>query len=206
MPKGHFTPLTLDQEQIIKDKYLLVPVKSLADEIGSTYGVIMRRLKKWGLEIPKDVVIRNKNLSYYQKGSIPGNKGRKQSEYMSKEAIEKTRASRFQKGHEPHNTKYNGHERITKEGYIEIRIKKGEYRLKHLYNWEQINGKLPKNHCLSCVDGNKQNTDPNNWKIISRAENMYKNSIHAFPEEIIPSMVLINKITNKLNTLEDGTK
>ena len=76
----------------------------------------------------------------------------------------------FKKGHEPHNTKYNGHERITKEGYIEIRIKKGEYRLKHLYNWEQINGKLPKNHCLSCVDGNKQNTDPNNWKIISRAE------------------------------------
>ena len=127
MPKGHFIPLTSDQEQMIKDKYLVTSIKTLANEIGTTYGVIMRRLKKWELEIPKEVIDRNKNFSYYQKGRPPKNKGKKQTEYMSQEAMERTRGSRFKKGNVPHNTNYDGHERITKDGYIEIRIIKGKY-------------------------------------------------------------------------------
>ena len=45
MPKGYYIPFTKEQEQKIKDEFLLKPVKRLADELGATYGRIMRFLK-----------------------------------------------------------------------------------------------------------------------------------------------------------------
>lgn len=51
----------------------------------------------------------NRGIEYrFKKGSIPVNKGRKQEEFMSKEQIEKTKATRFKKGNAPHNTKFDG--------------------------------------------------------------------------------------------------
>lgn len=206
MPKGKFTPLTEEQEQFIKDNYLKYPMKRLADMLGTTYGTINRRLKKFGLVIPKELIEQRKRDSQKKKGDIPFNKGKKQSEYITKEGLEKTKKTRFKKGNEPHNTNYNGHERTTDEGYIEIRIKKGKYVLKHNFEWEKINGKIPDGHCLKSIDGNKKNTSADNWKLITRAENMYRNSKHNYQEEIIPTLLIVNKIKNKLKTLENGKK
>ena len=204
MPKGFYKPLTKQDEKYIFDNYLKIPIKRLAGNIGITGGRVMRFLKKHELTIPKKIIERNKRLGYYKKGSVPANKGKNQTEYMSAEAIAKTKATRFKKGNTPHNTNYDGHERISKDGYIEIRISKGNYKLKHLYNWELKNGKLPIGHCLACIDGDKKNTSPDNWELITRVENMYRNSSQNYPKEVIPSMVLVNKIKNKLNTLQDG--
>lgn len=204
MPKGFLKPFTKQEEQKIKDEFLTKPVKRLADELNTTYGRIMRFLKKNDLVIPKEVIEKRKLDNRKKKGDVPFNKGRRQKDYMTPEAIEKTKKTRFKKGNEPYNTNYNGHERVTKDGYVEMRIMKGKYVLKHLYNWEKINGKLPKSHCLLCIDGNKENTNPDNWKLISRIENMYRNSKHNYPKEIIPSLVLTKKIENKLNTLQNG--
>lgn len=38
----------------------------------------------------------------------------------------------------------------------------------HLINWEAANGPIPPGHCLKCLDGNRLNTDPANWKLVSR--------------------------------------
>ncbi len=206
MPKGYFTELTEDQESFIKANYLTMPVKFMARELGTSYGVINRRLKKFGLEIPKEVIEARKQNNRFNKGHVPYSKGKKQADWMSAEAIERTKNTRFKKGRHPHNTKYDGHERITVDGYIEIRLSIGNYRLKHIVEWEKINGKLPESYCLKCQTDNKLNTDPGNWKLISRAENMLENSKYNYPKEIIPSMVLVNKIKNKLNNLEDGPK
>ncbi|KOY84265.1 hypothetical protein AD998_21925, partial [bacterium 336/3] len=89
----------------------------------------------------------------FKKGNIPKNKGLKQVDYMTPEAIEKTKATRFKKGNEPHNTNYNGHERISKDGYVEVRITKGKYVLKHRLVWQQANGPIPKNHIIVFKDG-----------------------------------------------------
>ncbi|MDO6808103.1 HNH endonuclease signature motif containing protein [Zobellia galactanivorans] len=199
MPKGKYIPLTIDQERIIKEKYLDVPVKTLADEIGTTYGVIMRRLKKWGLEIPKEVIERRKRDSRFRKGQKAHNKGKKQTDYMCKEAIERTKNTRFKKGFEPHNTKYNGHERISKDGYVEVRMSKGNYKLKHRVEWEKRNGPIPKGMILVSKDGNKTNTDPGNWKPMTRQEAMLYNSRHKFPKEVVPTMHLINNLKKAIN-------
>lgn len=201
-----FKTLTKEQEQELRNNYLEIPISSLSQKLKLTEGVIYRRLKMWGLEIPKEIKAKHRKNSNFKKGHKPFNVGKKQEDYMSSEAIRKVKKTQFKKGSIPHNTNFDGHERITKDGYIEVRVSKRNYRLKHLHEWEKINGKLPKGHCLWCIDKNKENTSPDNWRLISRIENMLNNSHANYPKEIIPSLVLINKINNKIKNIENGTK
>jgi hypothetical protein len=106
----------------------------------------------------------------FEKGHKPHNKGKTFNPPGSEKG-------RFKKGHLPHNTKYLGHERVSKDGYIEISIDgtnphtgfERRYVLKHRWLWEQANGPLPDGHVLKCLDGHKTNTDPSNWEAIPRA-------------------------------------
>ena len=109
----------------------------------------------------------------------------------------------FKKGHEPHNTCYDGHERISKDGYIEVRIMKGKYVSKHRHLWEQSNGKLPKGYILIFKDKNQQNTSLDNLELISREENMRRNTIHRFPNELKTTITLINKLKKTINEKQD---
>lgn len=204
MPKGVYKKISAKDEQKIRDEYLNKPVKTLAQEIGCGGGVIYRRLKKWGLEIPEHIIEQRKKESRFSKGQVPFNKGLKQSEFMSKEAIEKTKRTQFKKGSAPHNTKFDGHERITKDGYIEIRLSQGVYRSKHVVEWEKVNGSVKDGYILVCRSNNKLDSSPENWEEITMIENMYRNSRHGFPKEIIPSLVLNKKLEHKLNSLENG--
>jgi hypothetical protein len=82
----------------------------------------------------------------------------------------------FQKGHLPHNTRYLGHERLTKDGYVEISIAETNphtgycrrYVLKHRHLWEQQHGPVPAGHILKCLDGNRRHTDSSNWIALPR--------------------------------------
>lgn len=182
-----------EQIQFINDNYLKIPSKRIADILGRSDTFVREIRKKYDLVIPESIIQKFKRDSQFKKGNISFNKGKKQKDYMSKEAIERTKATRFKKGNEPHNTKYNGHERITKDGYIEIRIKKGKYILKHIHEWEKVNGKIPKGHCLWCLDGNKLNTNPDNWECITRTENLKRN-VHYLPNELMRAKKLITRI------------
>lgn len=106
----------------------------------------------------------------FPKGHIPYNVGKKMSYHAA------SAAHRFKDGHIPHNTNYLGHERIDKNGYVEISVAETNpytgywrrYVLKHRYLWEQRHGKIPAGHALKCLDGNRLNTDPSNWVAIPR--------------------------------------
>jgi hypothetical protein len=131
MPKGYFKPFTKKQEQKIKDEFLLKPVKRLARELGCTYGRIMRFLKKNNLEIPKALIEKRKLDSRKKKGDVPFNKGKKQIDYMTNEAIERSKKTRFKKGNKPHNANPQGNgaivlrKDVSGRFYKYIRIKKG---------------------------------------------------------------------------------
>jgi len=189
---------TKKQIAFILDHYLDLPIKNIANKIGGSYTGVMGVLNRRGITIPKEVIERNKKQSYFKKGNVSHNKGKKQTDFMSKEAIERSKATRFKTGHIPHNTNYDGHERITKDGYVEIRVEQGLYRLKHLHEWEKINGPLPSGHCLWCLDGNIKNTNPSNWELITRRENLNRN-VHYKPVEYIRAKKLITRIKKKIN-------
>lgn len=106
----------------------------------------------------------------YDKGAVPMNKGRKMPFNPN------SARTQFQKGAKPHNTNFIGHERVCKDGYIEISVAEinphtgadRRYVHKHRHLWEAVNGKVPDGMCLKCLDGNKLNTNPENWKLIER--------------------------------------
>lgn len=166
-------------------------------------------MKKYS-EFEKLIVQNNyKTLGNKQIGEMIGRSADSVKCYMRSNGIKRTPAEvtklrkkynsgQFLAGVIPHNSNYNGHERITKDGYIEVRIRSGLYRLKHLYNWEKIHGKLPKSYCLRCQDGNKLNTDASNWKLISRKENMLKNTIHRYPKSLVEAIRLKSLINKQL--------
>lgn len=129
---------------------------------------------------------------------------------MSKEAIEKSKKTRFKKGNIPHNTHEDGNGAIVsrkdKSGryYKYIRTSLGVWELYHRVLWEKEHGEIPDSHVIMFIDGNSENVCLENLKLISKTEHMYRNSMHDYPEEIIPSLVLVKELEQKLNQLQDA--
>jgi len=80
----------------------------------------------------------------------------------------------FKKGHKPHNWVPIGSERITKDGYVQIKIQEGKFqknwRGKHILVWEEHNGPVPEGHAVIFGDGNNRNFDIDNLILVSRAQ------------------------------------
>jgi len=108
---------------------------------------------------------------FFTKGHAPHNLG-KTMPFNANSA-----RTQFKKGVVPPNVKYLGHERVSKDGYVEISVAETNphtgyerrYVLKHRHLWEQLHGPVPDGHALKCLDGNRLNTNPSNWIPISRS-------------------------------------
>ena len=62
---------------------------------------------------------------HFPTGHVPCNKGKRQQEYMSAEAIERSKGTRFKKGHKRNYEMPIGTVRITEDGYKEIKVQSG---------------------------------------------------------------------------------
>lgn len=114
---------------------------------------------------------------HFKKGHTPGNKGKKQIEYLSPETIAKCRATCFQKGHRPKNHKPVGYERISVDGYIEVKVREPNvFKLKHRIVWEAHNGPIKRGENIQFRDGNSLNYNIENLYMITRNEQMKQNS------------------------------
>jgi hypothetical protein len=200
-------PFTIEQEETIKREYLITPIKSLAKKLGLNPGRINRYLKRNDLEIPEEIRKQRKLDSTFKKGSTPHNKGKKITEYTSAESIARSAAGRFKKGLKPHNTKKVGDISIRKDAdnyyYKYIKLADSDWVLYHRYLWEKEYGEIPEGYIVTFKDKNTLNTDLDNLKLVSCVENMFRNSRQNYPEEIIPSMVLLNKLQKKINNIEN---
>ncbi|SKB27006.1 HNH endonuclease signature motif containing protein [Sphingopyxis flava] len=111
----------------------------------------------------------------FEKGNEPHNKGKKCPEGVGGRHPN-ARRTQFKKGNVPHNAQYLGHERVSKDGYVEISVDETNphtgferrYVLKHRWVWEKANGPVPDGYALKCLDGNKLNCDPSNWELVER--------------------------------------
>lgn len=147
----------------------------------------------------------------FAKGQQPANKGKQQSVYMSSASIARTRATRFKQGQLPHNTKHEGHERLSKDGYVEVSVREvnphtgfeRRYVQQHRWLWELENGPVPDGMCLKSVDGTKTNTAPSNWKLIPRSmlprlNNRWGRDYDHAPAEVKPALMAIAEIETKV--------
>lgn len=143
----------------------------------------------------------------YEPGSVPDNKGKKMP-YNPNSA-----KTQFKKGHSPKNTKFLGHERVSKDGYVEISVAETNphtgyerrYVLKHRHLWELANGPLAEGICLKCLDGDKTNTDLSNWEAIPRAmlprlNGRFGRGYDDAAPELKPTILTIAKLEHRART------
>lgn len=108
----------------------------------------------------------------FRKGQTPHNKGKK----MPKEVYEKVKHTMFAKGNVPPNHRPVGSERISKDGYIEVKVAEpNKWRLKQRVVYEEAKGKIPEGCPIIFLDGNKRNFDIDNLRCVTRSELLYLN-------------------------------
>lgn len=115
------------------------------------------------------------------------------------------------KGHSPHNRVPFGTERITRDGYIEVKLPginphtefDGVWKAKHYVLWEEKNGKVKDGHILRFIDGDKRNCVLENLMMISRAEHLQLTRVgyDKAPEELKPVVVNVAKMDVKIREL-----
>lgn len=130
-----------EEDKFLKDNVKEITLKELTKKFNNAFNLLLsessiaNRKNKLGLSS-------GIKGGQFQKGHIPTNKGKKWDDYMSKKGQKNSRKTAFKKGNVPHNHRPVGSERISKDGYIEIKIKEPNiFVLKHRWLWEQKNGK-----------------------------------------------------------------
>lgn len=189
---------TNDEIQFIKENYLKYPNPVLAKMMGRGESTLISYARKLGI---KGKV----NTGCIQKGSVPPNKGKKQHEYMSAEAIAKTKATRFQKGQKPKNTKFDGATTVREahgRPYIWYRLKNNKWDLLHRVVWRETMGEIPAGYNVQFKDGNGLNCQPSNLYIINREKQMLQNTIHRYDPELKSLIFLSAKLKRKIKSYE----
>lgn len=139
----------------------------------------------------------------FAKGVAPANKGHK----MPGEVYAKAKATMFKKGNIPLNTKHDGATvvRTDKRGntYSWIRINKSNWRMLHVHLWEEAHGAVPKGSIIIFKDKNTMHCKLENLEQITKAENMRRNTIHRYPEELKSTIKLLSKIKKTIHEKQD---
>lgn len=134
----------------------------------------------------------------FQKGHKPANKGLK----MSAATKEKSKHTFFETGHIPHNTKSDGVIVIRHDqrgvACKFIRIAKAKWIAYQRHIWQNEHGEIPKGSIIIFKDGNTMNCELSNLEMLTKAENMLRNSIHKMPPELKEISDISKQITIKI--------
>lgn len=134
------------------------------------------------------------NGGRWVKGQASHNKGQK----MPADVYARCQPTMFKKGHMTHNHKPVGSERVSKDGYIEIKVEEPKrWEKKHRVIYEQYYGvKLGRNDAIIFLDGNRLNLDIENLVRMTRSELVRYNQmkLHGDNPDLNMSAVLLAKI------------
>jgi len=129
-----------------------------------------QRLRK-GDEVGKDY--------RFKKGQIPPNKGKKTGNLPS------MMPTQFKPGQASPNRKPVGTYRVVEDGYLEVKMAEGPHQWKSVSRlvWERCNGPIPHGHMISFIDGNKQNVEITNLRLMTKVENAHRNHPKKYGKE-----------------------
>ena len=215
--KYEYTP---EMIEALRAKFPITNSKELANHLNCSYGSVNYYAQKLGLkkdieyirEVSRLNMLREDHPAkkyWIKKGSIPVNKGKKQTEFMTEKGIEKSKATRFRKGQTAINHKPVGYERINVEGYVEVKVSEPNiFKLKHRVIWEQIHGEIPKGHNVQFRDGNRKNFEINNLYLISRYDQFKnENSLHArYSGELKKSIYALSNLKKQIRKHEKSDR
>ena len=136
----------------------------------------------------------------FQPGIVPWNTGKKGWSAPNSEA------TRFQPGSAPANRREVGALRINSENGLDIKLAEGPHQWVQLshYSWFLAHGEWPaRGMCLRFRDGDTHNTAIGNLELVSRQENMRRNSVHTrYPPEVARLVQLRGALKRQINRHE----
>lgn len=183
--KGSYSrPLKYSDEQIewIKNAYRKMTPKQMCEPFNKRFGTN----EKWNQlrAFIHNHGINSGRTGRFEKGQVSWNKGKKGWKAGGRSA-----ETRFKKGQVPSNHKPVGSERISKDGYIEVKTAEPNvWNLKHRLVWIEHHGSEPE--MLRFRDGNPLNCDISNLVEVSRSDHAIMNKLHIreLPEEVEPAV------------------
>ena len=196
-------PLTKKEVEYISENIKEISINQMARKLKRTEKLLSDKLHELGYS---DSIRKHSIDSQRKPGQEPPNKGKK----MSPEIREKVKHTWFPKGHKPHNTLKDGYITIRSEhpdrpggkDYKWIRISEGEWEHLHRFNYRKKYGKIPEGMMVAFKDGDTMNCEPENLELISMEENMMRNTIHNYPEELKKTIRLTAKLKRKIKSHE----
>ena len=154
----------------------------------------------------KGAITRNKlntgRTGRFEKGHATWNKGTK--------GLTKANVTSFKKGQKSHNYKPVGSERITKDGYCEIKVSDTgrRWKSKHLVVYEKHHGKVPRGSVVIFLDGDKRNFDIDNLHLVTRNQlaMLNKNSLIQKDAELTKTAINVVDLMKKISAIEKKDK
>lgn len=186
---------TPEEEASLRKLYATHTARQIGELLGRSKASIKNRIHKLGL-------VCGKNPGRFAPGAAPWNKG------ISFNAGGRSAETRFKPGHLSGRAKQIakpiGHERISKDGYLERKISDDpvfnrRWRAVHILLWEAAHGPLPKGHAIVFKDGDKRHIALDNLQLVTRDELMLRNTLHNYGPEIARVIQLKGAITRQIN-------
>ena len=138
----------------------------LAEMINQNFGIECTNTQIAGLM--KNQGIKNGLDCRFHPGNVPATKGTKGVYNVG------GNKTSFKKGQVCWNKKPIGTERISVDGYYEVKVADPNvWKLKHRIVYEQAHGPIPEGHMIAFIDGNPLNVELNNLTVVSRREHLY---------------------------------
>ncbi len=201
--------------EIVRSMYSDHRAKEIAQLLGVSMVVVYRIAVKHGIKKPKtwrtdprsgvfQKGVRQSPGTEFKKGQRAHNKGMKVEPHV----YDKMSRTFFPKGHKPFNYKPIGTITIRRDStgipYQFIKITENYWELLHRKIWMDAHGSIPRHLIVTFKDGNSMNCNLDNLKLISKRENLQRNSIANIPEHLREVVKLKNKLTKKIQ--EHGKK
>ena len=217
--KRHCT--TEDDVEYIREHYASMSAREIAEARGMSKTTISAIAQRLGLHKTREWIAERARLrssdpnhggrkTRFMKGCTPFSKGRKIEEWMSPEGIANSSKTRFKKGQPSLNGRPVGSERVNVDGYIEVKIAEpNKWRQKQRVVWEAAHGPVPADSVVSFKDGNKQNCELSNLRVMTKADNLRRTSLHNYPEEVrevIHMRAVLRRHINTQKRKRDGNK
>ena len=208
-------PWTPAEDEILRQRYPHELTLDIARDLGRSLSSVYGRAER--LELSKTTELRqatgrmssthpNTIASRFKPGLTAWNKGMKGLQTGGVE-------TQFKKGHRNGRALENyqpiGAERISKDGYLERKTNddmplQKRWRAVHLLIWEAAHGPLPKGHAIRFKNGDKTDIQLSNLELLSRADNMRRNTIHRYPPELKDAIRTIGRIKRKLKPNQEN--
>jgi hypothetical protein len=206
------SPWTDEQVELLIKHYPDMPMSALIETIGRKMHSIYNKAYSMGLKRSEEYLASEHACRLrrdfteasmacrFKKGQEPVNKGIKGVYHPG------SVATFFPKGHKPDNYKPVGTIREIEDGYFEMKMAEGmrKWRLLQRVIWERCNRPIPNNHVVIFLDGNKKNLEITNLAVLSRSDNMKRNSYHQnYPKDIQLLIQLKGALNRQINRREN---